>query len=69
MQPQQQLQSPNSTSSAAALQLAFELSMLGLSDSLSSCNNNVTNDMIVNMANDVNGVCHQHQQSILKACR
>lgn len=43
--------------------------MLGLSDSLSTCNNNVTNDMIVNIGNDVNGVCHQQQQSALKSCR
>lgn len=47
--------------------VAFELSMLGLSDSLSTCNN--ANDMIVNMGNDVNGVCHQQQQSALKSCR
>lgn len=55
----QQLPSPTSSSSAAALQLAF--SMLSL-----SCNNNVGNDMIVNMGND-----HQHQQqhSGLKSCR
>lgn len=59
VQPQQ-LPSPTSTSSAAALQLAFELSML----SLSSCNNNVGNDMIVNMGND-----HQQQQANLKSCR
>lgn len=66
MQPQQQLPSPNSSQSAAALQLAFELSMLSLADPLSSCNNNVANDMIVNMANDVNGVCHQQA---LKSCK
>lgn len=69
-QHQQQL-SPSSHSAAAtanieeqrALQLAFELSMLGLSDSLSTCNTNgggVGNDMIVNMGlNDANSVCQQ----------
>lgn len=55
VQPQQ-LPSPTSSSSAAALQLAFELSML----SLSSCNNNVGNEMIANMGNDHQQ--HQHQQ-------
>lgn len=59
---QQQLPSPTSTTSAAALQLAFELSML----SLSSCNGNVTNDMIVNMGNDHQ---QQQQQVNLKSCR
>lgn len=46
-----------------ALQLAFELSMLGLSDSLSTCNTNggvIGNDMIVNMSlNDANSVCQE----------
>lgn len=65
-QQQQQL-SPSSHSAAAtanleeqrALQLAFELSMLGLSDSLSTCNTN-GNDMMVNMGmNDGNSVCQQ----------
>lgn len=59
----QQLPSPTSSSSAAALQLALELSML----SLSSCNNNVGNDMMVNMGND-----HQQQQqhqANMKSCR
>lgn len=76
-QHQQQQLSPSSHNAAAnganiedqrALQLAFELSMLGLSDSLSTCNTNGNggvgsngNDMIVNMGmNDTNGVCHQH---------
>lgn len=70
-QQQQQQLSPSSHSAAAsvnieeqrALQLAFELSMLGLSDSLSTCNTNggvVGNDMIVNMGmNDANSVCQQ----------
>lgn len=77
LQPQQtQLLSPshsnvNSASSIEeqrALQLAFELSMLGLSDSLSTCNNNGLiggNDMIINMGlNDVNSACQQSPSSL-----
>lgn len=76
-QSQQQLLSPSSHSNLTtannieeqrALQLAFELSMLGLSDSLSQCNNNGLiggNDMIVNMGlNDVNSVCQQSPSSL-----
>lgn len=57
----------NSLEEQRALQLAFELSMLGLSDSLSGCNGNgvVGSDLSVNIGlNGVNSGCHQSPSSL-----
>lgn len=59
--------SANSLEEQRALQLAFELSMLGLSDSLSGCNGNGIggSDLNVNIGlNGVNSACHQSPSSL-----
>lgn len=59
--------SANSLEEQRALQLAFELSMLGLSDSLSGCNGNGVGggDLNVNIGlNGVNSACHQSPSSM-----
>lgn len=57
----------NNLEEQRALQLAFELSMLGISDSLSGCNGNgvVGSELNVNMGlNGVNSGCHQSPSSL-----
>lgn len=58
----------NSLEEQRALQLAFELSMLGLSDSMPGCNSNgghVGSDLNVNIGlNSVNSGCHQSPSSL-----